>query len=271
VLSGRVEGIALHYAGDQRRARELLERMIEEYEVKPLSRWHTPGLRVDHGIAARATLARVRWVQGERGGAYDLAARCFDSAAQYDHEIVICYVLVEALVPIALLNGDLAAARHGIDVLNELSTRFGFAIWSACCACYDAWLATLANPGASAIERLTASISALRTTGYLAQLSPLQGQLAVALMNASRDKQALAVIEEALRHADDNGERWYYAELCRIKGDVLCKLGRHDEAQRWFSTSLDWEQRNGVERTVARDASPGPRGALRVVSVQSRA
>jgi len=271
VLSARVEGIALHYAGDQRRARELLERMIEEYEVKPLSRWHTPGLRVDHGIAARATLARVRWVQGERGGAYDLAARCFDSAAQYDHEIVICYVLVEALVPIALLNGDLAAARHGIDVLNELSTRFGFAIWSACCACYDAWLATLANPGASAIERLTASISALRTTGYLAQLSPLQGQLAVALMNASRDKQALAVIEETLRHADDNGERWYYAELCRIKGDVLCKLGRHDEAQRWFSTSLDWEQRNGVERTVARDASPGPRGALRVVSVQSRA
>jgi predicted ATPase/DNA-binding winged helix-turn-helix (wHTH) protein len=270
VLSGRVEGIALHYAGDQPRARELLERMIEAYEEKPLSRWHTPGFRVDHGIAARATLARVRWVQGERGGAYDLAARCFDSAAQYDHEIVICYVLVEALVPIALLNGDLAATRHGIDVLHELSTRFGFTIWSACCACYDAWLATLETPGADSIELLTSAISALRATGYLAQLSPLQGQLAVALMKASRDKKALTIIEDALRHADDNGERWYYAELCRIKGDVLCKLGRHDDAQRWFATSLDWEQRNGVERTVARDAS-ATRASLRVVSVQSRA
>lgn len=270
VLSARVEGIALHYAGDQPRARELLERMIEEYEEKPLSRWHTPGFRVDHGIAARATLARVRWVQGERSGAYDLAARCFDSAAQYDHEIVICYVLVEALVPIALLNGDQAAARHGIDVLHELSTRFGFTIWSACCACYDAWLATLDSPGVGSIEQLISSISALRATGYLAQLSPLQGQLAVALMKASRDKKALATIDDALRHADDNGERWYYAELCRIKADVLCKLGRHDDAQRWFATSLDWEQRNGVERAGARDAS-ATHTSFRVVPVQSRA
>ncbi|SDI22562.1 Predicted ATPase [Paraburkholderia steynii] len=270
VLSGRVEGIALHYAGDQPRACELLERMIEAYEEKPLSRWHTTGFRIDHGIVARATLARVRWVQGERGGAYDLAARCFDSAAQYDHEIVICYVLVEALVPIALLNGDQAAARHGIDVLHELSTRFGFTIWSACCACYDAWLATLESPGVGSIERLTTSISALRATGYLAQLSPLQGQLAVALMRASRDKKALITIDDALRHADDNGERWYYAELCRIKGDVLCKLGRHDDAQRWFATSLDWEQRNGVERAVAREASAAC-APLRVVSVLSRA
>jgi tetratricopeptide (TPR) repeat protein len=209
-------------------------------------------------------------VQGERGGAYDLAARCFDSAAQYDHEIVICYVLVEALVPIALLNGDQAAARHGIDVLHELSTRFGFTIWSACCACYDAWLATLDSPGVGSIEQLINSISALRATGYLAQLSPLQGQLAVALMKASRDKKALATIDDALRHADDNGERWYYAELCRIKADVLCKLGRHDDAQRWFATSLDWEQRNGVERAGARDAS-ATRTSLRVVPVQSRA
>jgi tetratricopeptide (TPR) repeat protein len=244
--------------------------MIEAYEEKPLSRWHTPGFRVDHGIAARATLARVRWVQGERSGAYDLAARCFDSAAQYDHEIVICYVLVEALVPIALLNGDQAAARHGIDVLHELSTRFGFTIWSACCACYDAWLATLDSPGVGSIEQLINSISALRATGYLAQLSPVQGQLAVALMKASRDKKALATIDDALRHADDNGERWYYAELCRIKADVLCKLGRHDDAQRWFATSLDWEQRNGVERAGARDAS-ATRTSLRVVPVQSRA
>ncbi|MBN3759665.1 winged helix-turn-helix domain-containing protein [Burkholderia sp. Ac-20365] len=270
VLAGRVEGIALHYAGDQLRARELLERMIEEYEEKPLSRWHMTGFRVNHGIVARATLARVLWVQGDRNGAYDLAARCFDSAVQYDHEIVTCYVLVEGLVPIALLNGDQAAARHGIDVLQELSSRFGFTIWSACCACYEAWLATLVNPGADPIDRLTKAIATLRATGYLAQLSPLQGQLAVALMQVSRDKKALATIDDALRHADDNGERWYYAELCRIKGDVLHKLGRDDEAQRCFATSRDWAQRNGLERGEARNAS-ATHAALRVVSVQSRA
>ncbi|CAG9234301.1 Transcriptional regulator, winged helix family [Paraburkholderia sabiae] len=270
VLADRVEGIALHYTGDQCRARELLERMIAAYEAKPLSRWHTTGFRVDHGIVARATLARVLWVQGQRNEAYDLAARCFDSAVEYDHEIVTCYVLVEALVPIALLNNDRAAARHGIDVLHELSTRFGFTIWSACCACYEAWLMTLTETGDAAVERLAASIAALRATGFLAQLSPLLGQLAVAMTNESRASDALDTIEQALHHADDNGERWYYAELCRIKGDVLRALGCHDEAQRWFAASLECEQRNGAERTEARNAS-NTRTALRVVSVQSRA
>ncbi|CAD6532913.1 winged helix-turn-helix domain-containing protein [Paraburkholderia sabiae] len=270
VLADRVEGIALHYTGDQCRARELLERMIAAYEAKPLSRWHTTGFRVDHGIVARATLARVLWVQGQRNEAYDLAARCFDSAVEYDHEIVTCYVLVEALVPIALLNNDRAAARHGIDVLHELSTRFGFTIWSACCACYEAWLMTLTETGGAAVEQLAASIAALRATGFLAQLSPLLGQLAVAMTNESRVSDALDTIEQALHHAEDNGERWYYAELCRIKGDVLRVLGCHDEAQRWFAASLECEQRNGAERTEARNAS-NTRTALRVVSVQSRA
>jgi predicted ATPase/DNA-binding winged helix-turn-helix (wHTH) protein len=270
VLADRVEGIALHYAGDQGRARELLEGMIAAYETKPLSRWHTTGFRVDQRIVARATLARVLWVQGQRGEAYDLAARCFDSAVEYDHEIMTCYVLVEALVPIALLNGDRAAARHGIDVLHELSTRFGFSIWSACCVCYEAWLETLTETGEKAIERLAASISALRATGYLAQISPLLGQLAVAMMNASRGREALETIEQALHHADDNGERWYYAELCRIKGEVLRALGHHDEAQRWFAASLECEQRNGVERAARRNAS-NTRASLHIVSVQSRA
>ncbi|WP_109479746.1 winged helix-turn-helix domain-containing protein [Paraburkholderia sp. C35] len=270
VLAGRVEGIAQHYAGDQWRARELLERMIEEYEEKPLSRWHTPGFRVDHGIVARATLARVLWVQGHRSEAYDLAARCFDSAVQYDHEIVTCYVLVEALAPIALLNGDQAAACHAIEVLHELSTRFGFTIWSACCACYDAWLATLANPEAESVERLSKSIAALRATGYLAQLSPLQGQRAVAMMQISRDRQALSIIDDTLRHVEENGERWYYAELCRIKSDALNKLERHDEAQRWLAMSHDWQQRNSAERVAARNTSVA-HASLHVVPVQSRA
>jgi len=229
ILAARVEGIALHYTGDQPRARELLEQMIEDYE-KPLDRWDTTGFRVDHGIVARATLARVLWVQGARHDAYNLAARSFDAAIAYDHEIVTCYVLVEALVPVALLNGERAAARHGIEVLQELSSRFGFTIWSACCACYEGWLATLEAPGAASIDRLAAAIAALRVTGYLAQLAPLLGQLSCALLREERTDEARVAIDDALRHCDDHGERWYYAPLCAIRDDVRRKLESEHEA-----------------------------------------
>jgi len=87
----------------------------------------------------------------------------------------------------------------------------------------------------------------------------------------SRHGEALDVINEALRHADDNGERWYYAELCRIKGDVLRKLGRHDEGQRWLATALDWERRHALAFAGARAAGNSARTPLHAVPVQSRA
>jgi predicted ATPase/DNA-binding winged helix-turn-helix (wHTH) protein len=249
VLATRIEGIAHHYAGDQSRARQLLEQMIEAYD-KPLDRWRAIGFRIEHGIVARATLARVLWLQGHREDAYDLAARSFDAAVRYDHEMVTCYVLVEAFVPIALLNGDLAAAKRGIDVLNDLSSRFGFTIWRACCACYDAWFATLVEPGRNATGRLAAAIEELCSSGFLAQLPVLRCQLGKALMREARNDEALNAIDIALLHCDQNGNYWYYTELCRVKGAVLRRLARHNEAQSWFATALDFAKRSSTSHLV---------------------
>lgn len=220
VLAARVEGIAEHYAGNQPRARELLEQMIGQYEA-PLARWHTTGFRIDQSIVARATLARVLWTQGERHDACELAAQSFHAATRADHEIVTCYVLVEAGAPLALLNGDAAAAKQGIAVLQRLSTRFGLTIWSTCCACYDAWLATLTQPGPEATARLAVAIAALRATSFLAPLPMLSGQLARALMNEARESEALAVIGEASRHCEQSGARWYKEALDRIHDEIL--------------------------------------------------
>ncbi|MBP0595867.1 winged helix-turn-helix domain-containing protein [Paraburkholderia sp. LEh10] len=260
VLAARIEGVAHHYAGDQSRARQLLERMIEAYD-KPLDRWRAIGLRIEHGILARATLARVLWLQGHREDAYALAARSFDAAVRYDYEMVTCYVLVEAFVPIALLNGDPAAAKRGIDVLNDLSSRFGFTIWRACCSCYDAWVATLVEPGRNATERLAAATEELCSTGFLGQLPVLRCQLGKALMREGRNDEALNAIDIALLHCDQNGNYWHYNELCRVKGAVLRRLARRNEAQSWFATALDFAKRNSASRHVApapANAAPAP-------------
>jgi predicted ATPase/DNA-binding winged helix-turn-helix (wHTH) protein len=219
VLAARVEGIAQHYAGNQPRARQLLEQMIGQYEA-PLARWHTTGFRIDQSIVARATLARVLWTQGEQREACELAAQSFHAAMRADHEIVTCYVLVEAAVPLALLDGDAAAAKRGIDVLQRLATRFGLTIWSTCCACYDAWLATLTQPGPEATARLAVAIAALRATNFLAPLPMLSGQLAQALMNEARDSEALAVVGEAGRQCEQSGARWYDEALGRINDEI---------------------------------------------------
>jgi len=68
--------------------------------------------RLDHATVARATLARVLWLQGapeHAPGLVDLAMR---QAIEDDYLIATRYVLVEAAVPLSLLMGDFSTARR---------------------------------------------------------------------------------------------------------------------------------------------------------------
>jgi predicted ATPase/DNA-binding winged helix-turn-helix (wHTH) protein len=254
VLNGRIEGIALHYAGAQQAARERLEWMIQEYR-QPEHRWNAIGFRIEHSVVAHATLSRVLWVQGHHDEALRLAAQTFDAALRYDHEMMTCYVLVEAMVPIALFTGEYATAERSLIVLRQLSSRSGFAIWVACCECYEAYLQSVSRRDLSTFEAFRRALDRLRQTGFLAPLSALLCQFALALMEGGRVDDALATIDEALQHCDDTGDGWYYAELCRVKGEILRAVGKLDEAQHWFAAALAYAREDGANTFELRAAT----------------
>ena len=56
-------------------------------------------------------------------------------------------------------------------------------------------------------------------------LLPL-GELAACLGEAGEIKQGLATVDEALARCEARDERWYEAELLRIKGELLLHDGR---------------------------------------------
>lgn len=59
----------------------------------------------------------------------------------------------------------------------------------------------------------------------------------------------LATIDRALERAERNEERWYIAELLRIKGELMlraCGPSAEAEAERLFAQSLDWARRQGA-------------------------
>src|SRR5207237_1394698 len=62
-------------------------------------------------------------------------------------------------------------------------------------------------------------------------------------------EQGLASIEMALSRCERNGERWYIADLLRIKGELI--LGSNDpqatvKAETEFSSSIEWARRQGA-------------------------
>jgi len=254
VIGCRIEGIALHYAGEPAAAREQLEGMLNAY-VHGRHRWNTVGFRIDHGIAARATLARVSWVQGETQDALRLAHHALDAALEYEHDMVTCYVLVEALIPIALLMHDTEVAGHGIAMLRTRASHAGFAIWATCCDCYEEYLQSMSGEGQCRLPQFRASLDALRKSGFLAPLTLLLAQFARASLTGGRCDDATTAINEALRHCEETGERWYYPELRRVRGEIALAARQTADAESWFVSALDHARRQGAGELERRAAA----------------
>ncbi len=245
IMARRVQGIALHYVGNQHAAREHLESVIEAYNPS-VHRWHTAGSRIDHGISARATLARVRWAQGEHADALTQAKTALGAAIDHADQITICYVLCEATVPLALLMQDAALAREGIEVLRTRSMRAGFSIWALCSDAYDACLGCMVGREEPQIVRFREAVDRLRAVGFLAPLPFLLGQLATAWLSCGRPAEALFSLDEALRLSTDTGNTWYYAELCRIRAGIALAMQREQEAQTWIFAAMEHAARQGA-------------------------
>ncbi|NPT47635.1 transcriptional regulator [Paraburkholderia sp. 1N] len=215
-----IEGITLHYLGDQRQARARLEEMLAAYDHSE-HRWSTTGFRIEHGIAARATLSRVLWVQGSVQRALELAQSTLEAAIDYDNEMVTCYVLVEAAIPLAILSDDLVRAREAIAALRERVSRMSFPIWIAVCACYEQCVAAAASPNSGQLRLFSIAIEHLAQTGFRAPLTFLLCRYGQALANCGDAMNALKAVDQAIEHGNLTGEHWLHAELCRVKRKIL--------------------------------------------------
>jgi predicted ATPase len=84
------------------------------------------------------------------------------------------------------------------------------------------------------------------------------GELAACLGKAGEIARGLATVDEALARCEARDERWYQAELLRIKGELLLCEGEHRSvaaAEQYFGKSAElarsqgtlfWELRNAI-------------------------
>ncbi|WP_431822971.1 ATP-binding protein [Burkholderia sp. F1] len=237
VLALRSEAVALHYAGEQDAAGERLERMLRAYD-HGAHRWEALGMHIEQGIVAQATLARVRWCQGAADDALRLARHAFERASGYAHDLVTGYVLAEGLVPVALLCGAADVAAQGIDALRTCATRAGIATWLACCDCYDEYLRADTDAGTARLPQFRAALDTLRATGCHAPLTLLLARYARCLHDGGRPVEAAETLALAQRHADAAGERWFVAELARLRVDLAqpapCAPAAREALDAWW-------------------------------------
>src|SRR5262249_39978535 len=212
-------GITLFFQGDMGAAQAHLEHGITLYDpqqYRALAFLYTQ----DPGVTCRAVAAWVLWFRGYPDQALARAEEALTLARQLSHPFSL---------GVALFYG--ATVKHHCDRLGQaasplaeetvtLSTEQGFPFWLAGGIVLRG--VELAHQGQSetGIEQIRQGVAAFRATGaeifrpyFLALLAETYGA-------AGQVEESLAVLTEALEAVDKTGERFYEAELWRLKGEL---------------------------------------------------
>ena len=221
LVGDRLVGTTMHYSGGQPQARYHLQRVLDLY-IAPSDQRHTMWFHHDQRVMARTALARVLSLQGSLDQAIQNAQTSLVDAEAVDHILSVCYALGEAVCPIALMTGDLAAAERSVAMLNDMVTKHGVTVYKSLGPHLEGELLIRRGEFAAGSIVLRAALGRLPTAGGVKRRNSwFLGVLAEGLAGAEQLTEALATIDEALAQADRSGQHWCITELYRVKGELL--------------------------------------------------
>jgi DNA-binding winged helix-turn-helix (wHTH) protein/predicted ATPase len=130
----------------------------------------------------------------------------------------------------AQLVGDIALATQNSEASLQVATEHALEmprLWSTCVA---GWCAVENGDHDRGLAMLDQAFATMHATQSMHFFSYHVGLLADARMKAGRHADALKAVEEGIAFADRDGDRFYCAELYRMRGVLLARSSAGDRA-----------------------------------------
>jgi DNA-binding SARP family transcriptional activator/predicted ATPase len=125
------------------------------------------------------------------------------------------------------LCADETVARESAAHAYELTSKYQAPYYHAWAAILINYALALEQPDEERIGHLRGSITTFKAMGARLRLPYYLALLAHVYQKAGRAEQGLASIDEALSEARTHNERWWDAELQRLRGELLLLHGAH--------------------------------------------
>jgi predicted ATPase/DNA-binding winged helix-turn-helix (wHTH) protein len=216
----RVLGASLLSAGRLADAQDYLQRVVD-FHTPSAGGYHSPLFRRDPQVLARVRLARVLSLRGYMDRAYAEARSSLEMAQASGAGITVCWVVHDALCPIALMRGDLAAFDAAIAAMSDWAMRIDAALWKVMAAGWRGKLLIERGECAKGVDLISQTLQACEQTGWQMGYVQFLGYVADGLGRLGRLEDAGVKWERAIAWADRNGEHWCSAELLRRKGELM--------------------------------------------------
>jgi hypothetical protein len=248
LMAERLRGFTLQMQGQHQHSRKYSEHVVRHY-VAPTDRRLTAWGQFDQRVLARAMLARALWFQGYAEQAMDQARLSLEEAQRTNFPLSIGEALRVAVCDIALMSGDLETADQSITLLLEIATSRNAPFWGIFGRCLWGKLLVTRGEFARGSALLRTELEFCERAGWPIWYPEFMGAMAEGLAGLGQLAEARAAVDKGLASADHGGERCYYPELLRLKGELLLRqtIGQPGSgAERSFLTALRLARRQGA-------------------------
>jgi predicted ATPase len=229
LVAHRVCGAACLYFGDFASAHDHCQKTVELFDPARHGGFANRFGTDPHAVA-KVCNALALWELGRVDEALPFAERALTDAESAAHAPTMVNVLFFAALLGFLRYNPETVATQG-EALADIVSRYDLpAFWVGFAVFFQGWAKWSGGAEKSRVAEMRRGIAICREQGQLVWLSAAETALAIAEASAGETDAGLRRLDDALAELRENENRWYEAEMHRIRGKILLKRDAADTA-----------------------------------------
>jgi predicted ATPase len=229
-------GQSLFYLGAFAAARRHSARAIELYDPEAHAD-HVRRYGSDSRIVSMSYEAWSLWFLGYPDQSLNRGEEALALARRLGHPFTLAQTLADTMYLYPLC-GEVGRTREAAEATIACADQYGFPYWSSIGSIHLGWSVAVAGAGEAGLERMEAGLAAYRKTGASLALPWFLGLFAEAQQVAGRSDAAAQSLKDALAMVERTGERFYAADLHRLRGAFAAERGAGEEAEAHLRRAL---------------------------------
>ena len=232
------QGLSLVYLGEFIPAKAHLEQVIALYDSK---KHRSLAFRYGQDPAASCMIwdAWILWFLGYPDQALKLSQMAITLASELNHPYTLAFVLAVGSW-FHSFRREFEASRELSEESIKISEEKGFELFKTAAPVFRGYTQIVEGQLEDGIAQVKQGIAAWKSMGVEMHSTHLLAWLAEAYTKSGQTKEGLETIAEAFEALEKTGERYYEAELHRIKGELLLQQGIDEvEVKVCFRQAID--------------------------------
>jgi class 3 adenylate cyclase/predicted ATPase len=209
----------------------------------------------DLGVGCRAHAARTLWLLGYPAQALARVRDAMALAHALSHPFTLAFARCVAAW-VSQFRRDVPAVHEHAEAAVALATEQGFPQWAAYGTILRGWALAMQGQGEEGIAQVRQGIVAFRATGAVLHVPYFCTLLADVCAYLGHPADGLQALTEAHTLVEQHEERWWEAEVHRLRGVLLLRQPGtpQAEAEAWLQRALDVAHRQEAKSLELRAA-----------------